>query len=79
MESVKITVYEIDPVAKPDDKIRPLEEKDQRPQNIGRLKIKVRQLGIKYNNGYSITFVIPMPKSWSKKKKRKQKASPAKA
>jgi Holliday junction resolvase RusA-like endonuclease len=69
MEGDKMIVYDIDPVAKP--RMTKSDRWKKRPATAKywAFKDKVRQLGIKYDNGYSITFVIPMPKSWSKKKK----------
>ena len=62
--------YEIDPVAKP--RMTRSDKWKQRPavmkyrsfaDEVRRQEIKVRECGSR------ITFVVPMPKSWSKKKK----------
>ena len=39
-------------------------------------KDRVKKLGIKVNNGDSVTFYMPMPQSWSKKKKDEMQLKP---
>lgn len=39
-------------------------------------KDELRLLKATFNNGEGITFIIPMPKSWSKKKKREMDNMP---
>lgn len=63
-------IYEIDPVAKP--RMTRSDKWKQRPcvMKYRAFADEVRRLGIEVpESGAHITFFIPMPKSWSQKKK----------
>ena len=40
------------------------------------LKNKIQENGVTYNENQHITFILPMPKSWSKKKKSEHNGKP---
>lgn len=70
-------IYDITPIGKPrmirSDRWR------SRPETSAYwfFKAQVRRLGITLpESGYHITFVLPMPKSWSKKKRQQHDGQP---
>lgn len=68
--------YQIRPVPKP--RMTKADRWKRRPctQKYWDFKDKVKELGITFNNGDSITFIIPMPKSWSEKKRTNMDGQP---
>ena len=71
-----MTVYDITPIGKPRMTQRDRWHKRPATAAYWSYKAQVRLLGIELpESGYHITFVIPMPQRWSKKK-RAQPAGP---
>lgn len=70
--------YPITPVPKPRQTQRDKWLNPPRPE-VARYRAfadEVRGEGVKFSNGNSITFGLPMPKSWSKKKRAEQDGKP---
>lgn len=61
--------YNITPVAKP--RMTRSDKWKKRPatDKYWRFKDEVRTAGIELHNGCTVTFYVPMPKSWGKKKR----------
>ncbi|HBL5507391.1 TPA: RusA family crossover junction endodeoxyribonuclease [Enterobacter hormaechei] len=63
-------IYEITPIGKPRMTQRDRWHKRPATAAYWAFKAEVRMLGINLSeSGYHITFIIPMPKSWSQKKR----------
>ena len=66
-----MNIYDITPVSKP--RMTQRDRWHKRPETAAywAFKAEVRLLGINIpESGYHITFIIPMPKSWSQKKRK---------
>ncbi|CAM8324105.1 RusA family crossover junction endodeoxyribonuclease [Enterobacter asburiae] len=65
-----MNIYDITPVSKPRMTQRDRWVKRPATAAFWAFKAEVRQLGICLSeSGYHVTFIIPMPKSWSQKKR----------
>ena len=73
-EHDKTTRYDIKPVAKPR-----MTQRDKWKKSTAKywaFKAEVRLKKVKFDNGYSVTFGVPMAKSWGKKKKAEHNNNP---
>ncbi|WP_149323844.1 MULTISPECIES: RusA family crossover junction endodeoxyribonuclease [Enterobacter] len=70
-------IYEITPIGKPRMTQRDRWHKRPATATYWAYKEQVRLLGIRLpESGYHVTFVIPMPKSWSKTKRAQYVGQP---
>ena len=62
-------IYNIDPVAKPRMTLRDKWHTRPATSKYWAFKNRCNQLGLKIPDGWHVIFYVPMPQSWSKKKK----------